>query len=269
MDFVFGNTGRVFDEDTSLANHGNRWLSFDVNQWIGEEPRNFTMHDSNLRRYAKNQAEGKDTSDAPKKKGPPPAKYSYPPGLADFWGNINGENSLYLYDNNDHLITNEQWLVFGNEFDHSRGFHGWDDLYDQVTIHANDYGLIDLLWLDDHGSLRADEPPGTPKQQIGPRNSWLTPEQLSRLEPMLSDNAYIYLGGCWVGSDPLYLRQCANAAQRPIVASDNQCSRLRLIGRPNTRSFGNYIIVFPDSRLYETKEAEHPATGSTGDPIDK
>jgi RHS repeat-associated protein len=54
VDFLFGYTGRPYDEDSKLQNNLHRWYDAGTGQWISEDPIGFAGLDENLRRYVSN-----------------------------------------------------------------------------------------------------------------------------------------------------------------------------------------------------------------------
>ncbi len=54
IDFLFGFTGRQFDDATGLQNNLNRWYDAKVGRWISEDPISFAAGDANLYRYVGN-----------------------------------------------------------------------------------------------------------------------------------------------------------------------------------------------------------------------
>ncbi len=54
IDYLFGFSGREFDEATGLANHRSRWYDPKLGDFVGEDPIGFAAGDANLTRYVGN-----------------------------------------------------------------------------------------------------------------------------------------------------------------------------------------------------------------------
>jgi RHS repeat-associated protein len=54
IEVMIGLSGRLYDEDTRLQNHVNRWYSVDTGRWLSEDPIGFGGADANLNRYVGN-----------------------------------------------------------------------------------------------------------------------------------------------------------------------------------------------------------------------
>ena len=54
FDYIFGYTGRMFDDATGLQNNLNRWYDPTVGRWISEDPIGFAAGDANIYRYVGN-----------------------------------------------------------------------------------------------------------------------------------------------------------------------------------------------------------------------
>ncbi len=79
VDFLFGYTGRQFDEATGLQNNLNRWYDARVGRWMSEDPIGFEADDANLSRYV-----GNGVTNAVDPNGlfgapPPPPPFRLPP----------------------------------------------------------------------------------------------------------------------------------------------------------------------------------------------
>ena len=51
VEFMFGFTGRMYDDETGLQNNLNRWYDAKVGRWISEDPIGFAAGDANIYRY--------------------------------------------------------------------------------------------------------------------------------------------------------------------------------------------------------------------------
>ena len=54
VEFMFGFTGRMYDDETGLQNNLNRWYDAKVGRWISEDPIGFEAGDANIYRYVGN-----------------------------------------------------------------------------------------------------------------------------------------------------------------------------------------------------------------------
>ncbi len=54
VEYIFGFTGRLLDNETGLQNNLNRWYDPKVGRWISEDPIGFSAGDANLSRYVGN-----------------------------------------------------------------------------------------------------------------------------------------------------------------------------------------------------------------------
>jgi RHS repeat-associated protein len=54
FDYIFGYTGRMFDDATGLQNNLNRWYDAKAGRWISEDPIGFDAGDANIYRFVGN-----------------------------------------------------------------------------------------------------------------------------------------------------------------------------------------------------------------------
>lgn len=95
---------------------------------------------------------------------------------------------------------------------HKVGTSDWDDAVQQLEQYVEENGLIDVLYIFDHGYIDSHE------QQFG--DEALTGDMIDDIADLLSDDAVIILGGCTVAQNDEYVKGLANASGATVIASD-------------------------------------------------
>jgi hypothetical protein len=150
---------------------------------------------------------------------PPPSDPPPPPQYVD-----GGRDEVSIYHGGDAggtvtidgkpkpVADGSDFQEAADDFDTAIDVSSWDETVQDLTEYVEENGLIDELWVFDHGN-------GTNGQQVG--NEFITPEMWAQIEPLLADDAVIHLGGCNVGDNTQYCNDVADATGATVFASDD------------------------------------------------
>jgi RHS repeat-associated protein len=246
-DFLFGYTGKLFDEATGLQNNLNRWYDSTVGRFLSQDPLGL-LPDSNAYRYVGNapmthrdpfgqkefdadhldDAGRKDTIRLPG--GTIVHVGQRADGSLFYWALVDGKAHygyvidgrfvpiVAIYDEND---TGEGGFADHNDFElaannsagkgNSIGVGGFEDATSPQKLGKYKENSIYMLMIFDHGV------PG--KQELG--NKVLDPKQLRELAKYVAGGGVIVLCGCKVASGEegeKYLQDTATAIGRRVRA---------------------------------------------------
>jgi len=99
-----------------------------------------------------------------------------------------------------------------------------------LADYVDQNGLVDELYLFDHGITITNNgvPTGSHRQSFG--EDRITPEMFAALEPYLSDDASVILGGCCLSQDPDYVQDLADASGATVMGANGNSKLYRTEG---------------------------------------
>lgn len=127
-------------------------------------------------------------------------------------------NTVAIYDGQDNhgvrVAGGAEFKEAADDYGNHINIKNWADTVEKLKKFVQKNGLIDCLYIFDHGSEDSD---GKRYQEIG--TDYLTPAMAAELAPLLADDAIITLGGCLVGNNSAVCTGIADATGATVIAS--------------------------------------------------
>lgn len=181
-------------------------------------------------------ASGTDTAE-------PDATPNYPEGGDD--------DVVAIFDNDDGdrpdgIADSEDFQEAADDYDNI-GASDWNDAVQQLEQYVEENGLIDVLYIFDHGTTYVDtdgNPTGDHTQQFG--DEALTTDMIDDIAHLLSDDAVIIIAGCNVAQDDEYVQSLADASDATVIASDANVQYDPEWFDDDFQSQGDWEVFVPD-----------------------